>query len=89
MPLLTGKVDAVHPAEEVIGWELNGHRSVRQGEWKIVWDQAVPTDQRRWQMFNIDQDPFEQNDLSITMPEKFAEMLKHWDEYAVASGVIY
>ncbi len=89
LPLLTGEVDAVHPAEEVIGWELNGHRSVRQGEWKIVWDQAVPADQHRWQMFNIDQDPFEQNDLSITMPEKFAEMLKHWDEYAAASGVIY
>ena len=89
LPLLTGEVEGVHTADEVIGWELYGHRSVRQGEWKIVWDQALPADQRRWQMFNIDQDPFEQNDLSTTMPEKFADMLTRWEAYASANGVIY
>lgn len=89
LPLLTGEVNEVHTVDEVIGWELYGHRSIRQGEWKIVWDQAVPAEQRRWQLFNIALDPFEQNDLSSSMPDKFAEMLTHWDEYAVANGVIY
>jgi arylsulfatase A-like enzyme len=89
LPLLTGEVTNAHPADEVIGWELYGHRNVRQGEWKLVWDQAGPEDQRRWRLFNIAQDPFEQNDLSEAMPEKLNEMLAHWDEYAAANGVIY
>jgi arylsulfatase A-like enzyme len=89
LPMLTGTIAEVHPAEEVTGWELYGHRGVRQGEWKIVWDQAVPAEQRRWQLFNIAEDPFEQNDLSASMPEKFAGMLTLWDQYAAESRVIY
>jgi arylsulfatase len=89
LPMLTGAVPAVHPVDEVVGWELYGHRGVRQGEWKIVWDQAAPEDQRRWQLFNVAEDPFEQNDLGASMPDKYAEMLTLWDEYATASGVIY
>ncbi len=45
-------------------WELFGARSVHQGDWKLVWDQAVPAAQRRWQLFDIKRDPFEQHDLS-------------------------
>ena len=89
LPMLTGVAAEVHPADEVIGWELYGHRNVRQGEWKLVWDQAGPPEQRRWRLFNIVADPFEQDDLSEDLPEKFAEMQARWDEYAAANGVIY
>jgi arylsulfatase len=89
LPLFTGEVTSVHSNDEVVGWELYGHRNVRQGEWKLVWDQAGPAEQRRWRLFNIVQDPFEQNDLSEAMPEKYAAMLAHWDSYAAANGIIY
>ena len=89
LPLLSGESAAIHSQSEVFGWELYGHRSVRQGDWKLVWDQAVPSDERRWQLFNVAQDPSERHDLSRTMPDKLAEMLANWDVYASETGVIY
>ncbi len=89
LPLFTGEVASVHAPDEVVGWELFGHRNVRQGDWKLVWDQAAPAEQRKWSLFNIAADPFEQHDLSAEQPEKFAEMQKFWDDYAATNGVIY
>jgi arylsulfatase len=89
LPLLAGEVEEVHAADEMMGWELYGHRAIRQGDWKIVWDQAAPATERRWQLFNLADDPFEQNDLSASLPDKFAQMLTLWDQYAEQNGVIY
>ena len=73
----------------VFGWELFGARSIRQGDLKLVWDQAVPAANRRWQLFDIKKDPFEQHDLSASQPEQFARLQREWDKYAAANGVIY
>ena len=89
LPMLTGKAKAIHNDDEVLGWELFGYRSVRQGDWKIVWDQAPPLAERRWQLFNVAQDPSEQHDLSTDKPGKLKEMQANWDVYAKDSGVIY
>jgi arylsulfatase A-like enzyme len=89
LPMLTGAADTIHASNEVLGWELFGHRSVRQGEWKIVWDQAAPLAQRRWALYNVAQDPSEQHDLSQSMPDKLAAMIANWDIYAKTNGVIY
>lgn len=89
LPMLAGDAAQVHPDDEVLGWELFGHRAVRQGDWKLVWDHAGPAEGRRWYLFNLADDPFEQNDLSEENPEKFQEMLANWDRYADDSGVIY
>jgi arylsulfatase len=89
MPMLRGEVPAVHSADEDFGWELFGHRAVREGNWKIVWDHAAPEAQRRWQLFDLSVDPFEQNDLSAANPDKLRQMLALWDEYDEKNGVIY
>lgn len=89
LPLLRGEVAQVHPADEVLGWELHGQRGIRTGDWKLVWDHTGPAEQRRWYLFNLNDDPFEQNDLSARLPEKFAEMQAHWNTYVEANGVIY
>jgi arylsulfatase len=89
LPLFTGAAAQVHPADTTFGWELLGQRSVRQGDWKIVWDQRLPADERRWQLFNLAADPFEQHDLSASNPEQLAHMLGRWDQYDEDSGVIY
>ena len=89
LPLLSGAASEVHDSKEILGWELYGHRSIRMGDWKLVWDQALPPAQRRWFLFNLEDDPFEQNDLSITNQEKFQEMVANWNVYAEQSGVIY
>ena len=60
--------------------------SVHQGDWKLVWDQALPAAQRRWQLFDIKRDPFEQHDLSGSEPEQFARMQREWDNTPRRTG---
>src|SRR5690606_24718362 len=88
LPLVYGRVERLRPADHVFGWELHGHRAVRRGDWKLVWDQAQPEERRRWRLFDLAADPFEQNDLSAARPEKLAEMLDAWSKFVAASGVI-
>jgi arylsulfatase A-like enzyme len=89
LPMLSGEASEVHPADTVFGWELLGQRAVRQGDWKLVWDQRVPAEQRRWQLFNLASDPFEQHDLSASNPEQLAVMVGLWERYDEENGVIY
>ena len=89
LPMLSGEATEVHAADTVFGWELLGQRSVRQGDWKIVWDQRRPPAERRWQLFNLASDPFEQHDLSATNPEQLAVMERLWEQYDAENGVVY
>jgi arylsulfatase len=41
-----------------------------------------------WQLFNLEDDPAETLDLAAEHPERRAAMLKLWDEYVKANGVI-
>ncbi len=70
------------------GVELFGHRAIRQGDWKIVWDARAPDGQRGWALFNLATDPAEQNDLSAAEPERFAALQKLWHQYERNNGVI-
>jgi arylsulfatase len=88
LPLVAGHIDAVHPADQVDGWELWGHRSVQKGDWKIVWD-AREGEDARWMLFNIAEDFGERSDLAESLPEKFEEMLAAWRQYEERNGVIY
>jgi len=88
LPQLAGDSATVRE-NGLLGFELHGHRSVRVGDWKLVWDHAGAPEDRRWYLFNLIDDPFEQHDLSSSNPEKFQEMLANWDAYQNSSGVIY
>jgi arylsulfatase A-like enzyme len=88
LPLITGETAEIHTEDDYMGWELFGHRSVRQGDWKIVWDRAAG-DNAKWLLFNLTNDISEQNDLSIERPDKLTEMIALWDRYEEDNGVIY
>jgi arylsulfatase A-like enzyme len=45
--------------------------AVREGDWKLVWQTALPS---RIELFNLAQDPSEQNDLAEKNPQKVAEL---------------
>ena len=86
--MITGEVEEVHSKEEIVGWELNGHRAVRQGDWKIVWDLAARED-AHWMLFNLAEDPNEQIDLGTELPDKLAQMIENWERYEEENGLIY
>jgi arylsulfatase len=89
LPMLQGEAGSVHPADQVFGWELFGYRGVRRGDWKIVWDQALPEEERHWQLFNIRDDFEEQHDVAEANPGEFSALQAEWDSYEKQSGVIY
>jgi arylsulfatase len=89
LPVFYGQSKAVHGAAEIHGWELFGHRSVRQGDWKLVWDGALPAAQRRWELFNVSADFEEQRDLSRSNPQQVSKMQLAWDSYSQRNGVIF
>jgi len=89
LPMLSGRATEVHTPDTVYGWELFGARTIRQGDWKLVWDQGLPAANRRWQLFDIRRDPFEQHDRSASEPDQFARLQREWDKYAAENGVIY
>lgn len=88
LPLLSGDAARVHDSDDFTGWELYGHRGIRQGPWKIVWDQREGDD-ARWRLFNVEEDRQERRDLGREHPDRLEHMISLWDRYAAENGVIY
>lgn len=87
MPMLAGKTDAVRGPNDWLGWEMMGHKAIRQGEWKLLWEWK-PWGQGDWELFNLAQDPAERHDLAATQPEKVKQLLALWAEYVKTNNVI-
>lgn len=86
LPLMTGKEAEVHSSDYVYGIELFNRRMIRQGDWKLLWLNR-PWGESDWGLYNLAEDPGEQNDLSQARPEKLAQMLTLWEGYVAANGV--
>jgi arylsulfatase A-like enzyme len=65
-----------------IFWEHEGNRALRQGRWKIVSKHA-----KSWELYDIDSDRSELNDLAAGMPDRVREMVALYDAWAVRCGV--
>lgn len=85
--MLAGNTPSPRTSDDWLGWELFNNRAIRQGDWKISW-LLQPFGTEDWQLFNLANDPGEQNDLSDKFPEKKRELLALWDEYVETNGVI-
>jgi len=88
LSLVAGGADRIHSSGEISGWELWGHRSVRKGDWKIVWDASKGED-ARWMLFDLATDFGERNDLRDREPERYSEMLDAWSSYERQNEIIY
>jgi arylsulfatase len=85
--MLEGKTQSPRSSDDWLGWEIFGNRAIRQEDWKISWHYE-PFGIWDWQLFNLADDPGEQNDLSDKFPEKKKELVALWDEYVKTNGVI-
>ncbi|HPD74424.1 MAG TPA: arylsulfatase [bacterium] len=77
--VIDGTTTVLH--EEGMGWELFEMRAFRKGKYKIL-RLPVPFGTGDWELFDIEKDPIESNDLSKTFPEIKAELIKSWEAYA-------
>ena len=87
LPYLSGEAPSVHDPDYVMGWELFGRYAVRKGNWKITRIET-PFGNGGFQLFNLEEDPGESKDLSDEYPEKFQELINHWNQYVSEKGVI-
>ena len=83
MPTFSGKT---LQRDAPVGFEHHGNLALRDGRWKIV--SAYRRDQpTRWELFDMEADRTEQNDLADTHPEKLEEMIGKWQAWADRVGV--
>ena len=71
-------------------FEMFGHRGLWQDGWKAVAYHApgTPFDADKWELFHLDEDFSESNDLSSESPEKLKELVDKWWEEAAAHQVL-
>ena len=64
-------------------WEHFGNRGIRQGKWKLV-----ATARGEWELYDLEADRTELNDLSDKRPDKAKVLNDLYDAWAVRCGVI-
>ena len=87
LPHLRNQQLAVYDADDINGWELFGRQAIRQGSWKMV-TQAPPFGNGKWQLFNLDDDPAETNDLAAENPGRVAALAVLWQDYKTRNNII-
>jgi len=69
---------------EAIYWEHEGNRAIRVGKYKLVAKGA----KGEWELYNIDVDRSEQDDLSVKQPFQTRKMAGMWQAYAERANVL-
>ena len=84
MPVLTGAEASVRDS---VGIHLFGNRGYRRGQWKISNTQP-PLSTGQWELFDLEADPGEVNDLAEARPDLLRELLAEYDGYLERHAVI-
>jgi arylsulfatase len=66
-----------------IFWEHEGNRAVRDGKWKLSYEQR----RKLWELYDTDTDRTEMHDLASAQPERVKTMAAQWDAWAKRVGV--
>jgi arylsulfatase len=65
-------------SQPYIAWEHFGNKAIREGDWKLVWDDEV----KEWELYNVRIDRIETNNLIKKNSEKFKNLLAKYTEWA-------
>jgi len=69
--------------QRAIFWEHEGNRAVRLGRWKLVARHKQP-----WQLFDLDEDRTEMNDLAGEKPDLLGALKTTYQQWAERAGVV-
>jgi arylsulfatase A-like enzyme len=88
-PLLDGTVDTVHGANEPIGTEMFNNTGVYKGDWLAMYDQSHPKyNNGTWQLYNILNDPAQNNNLADKHPDILQQMMADYQKYSKDVGIV-
>ncbi len=73
--------------DEKVAFEIFGHGVVFMGSWKAVRLRS-PWDDHTWRLYDLRADPGEEQDLAGQEPDLLAGLVKAYDDFAAAHGVI-
>lgn len=76
---------------EFLFWEHEGNRAIRMGKWKLVQQlpepmHFKPDDEKRWELYDLEKDPSETEDLAPRYPQRVKEMAARWEKEALRLG---
>lgn len=87
VPHLQNNPVGFHDEEkEITGWELFGHRAIREGHWKALYMNA-PRGKDKWELYDLQSDPGELNDLADKKLDVLERMIRHWEVYYAETGM--
>lgn len=80
VPLFEGNSVQLH---DVLCWEHEGNRAVRNGDWKLVsrFDEKLKKE-LPWELYNLSSDRSETNDLVAKYPERVKELKQLYSQWA-------
>ena len=76
------------PERGMTFWEHEGNIAVRDGKWKLVVlnRENEKLDLRKFELYDMEKDPVELNNLASTYPEIADRLFAEWDKWAVRVG---
>lgn len=74
VPVFHGQKRVEHAS---LSWELFGNRAIRQGDWKLVWGAS----QKKWELYDLQTDRSETNNLAAKYPERVTSMAHDWEAW--------
>ena len=80
-PAFAGK--PLHRAQPIF-WEHEGNRALREGKWKLV----AKGPGGHWELYDMDADRTEMNDLAAQQPGRVKELATKWETWAKRANVI-
>lgn len=69
---------------DALYWEHEGNRAVRVGDWKLV----AKGSKGKWELYDMDADRSELNNLAEKLPKKVEELTAKWQAYAERANVL-
>ena len=85
--LLAGNADAVHDENYLTVFSHRGRAYIRQGKWKMS-TLEPPFDESDFELFDMELDPGESNNLTGAEPEKYQELLELWRVERKEMGIV-
>jgi len=87
LPILKASTDSVYTNDDIIAYEIGGNAALIKGDYKITLNRGGTND-GRWHLYNIKQDPGETEKLEAIEPAVFSELLSEYETYVRENGVI-